>query len=82
MIGFSRRMGIGVHNIVEQVTTSFTEFFNLTGEDGSYQPLGKLDCFYSKKKCVQLKNGIVQTGVRGGPIPSLTPLLVTVSTPY
>ena len=30
-------------------------------------PLGKLDCFYSKKKYVQLKNDLVQTGFRGGP---------------
>ena len=29
-------------------------------------PLGKLDGLNSKKKCVELKNGIVPTGFSGG----------------
>ena len=38
LIGFSRLMGIGVQNKVELVTTSFTEFFTLTGDVDLYQP--------------------------------------------
>ena len=37
------------------------EFYSLTGDEGSYLPLGKLHCLHSKKKKIQLKNGWVQT---------------------
>ena len=33
------------------------ELSSLTGDEGSFQPLGKLDYLYSKFKCFQLKNG-------------------------
>ena len=58
-----------------QLKASATEFFSLTGDGGSYRPVGKLDCLYSKKNVLSW----FLTSFRGGPILSLPFLLLTIS---
>ena len=41
------------------------EFFGLSGDEGPYRPLGKLECLHSKKKCFLWKNGLFLTSFRG-----------------
>ena len=55
------------------------EFFSLSGDEGLYRLLGKLDCMPSKIKSFQQKNGRFQTGFRSGPIQSVPLLLLTIS---
>ena len=59
-----------------------TEFFSLTGDEGSYRPHWKLDYLCSKNKAFKLKNGRVSTSFRAGPILSLPLLLLTISRLY
>ena len=56
------------------------QFSSLTGVEGQFCLLGKLDCLRSKKKCHRLKNDRFLTSFGGGLILSLPLLLLTIST--